>query len=240
MVRIETLADGAIRRVTLDRPERRNALRPPELDELERAVTDAPEPVVYLTGDGPAFCAGADLDTVAQLDDPAAFAGHGQRVARAIETADSVVVAGIDGPARGGGVELALACDLRVATPQATFSESGITLGLFGAWGGTDRLPRAVGPANARDMMLSGRVVDAEEARRMGLVSRIVADPESVAREIAENPPDALGKVKQLLGDATDRSDDTAYEPSDGERAEREAFAELHAAHADEIAAGRE
>lgn len=234
MIRTDSVADEQVLRVTLDRPDARNALRPSDLDELETVVTDANAPVVYLTGAGGAFSAGADLDAVAELTDPAAFAARGQRVARAIETADSVVVAGIDGPARGGGVELALACDVRVGTSEATFAESGITHGLFGAWGGTERLQREVGPGNARDLMLSGRVVEATDARRMGLVSRIVDDPESVAREIAAHPEDALGEVKRLLRHETDET------VSNTERAEREAFGALHETHVETIAEDRQ
>jgi enoyl-CoA hydratase/carnithine racemase len=122
-------------------------------------------------------------------------------VARAIETTHSVVVAGIDGAARGGGVEFALACDVRVATDRATFAETGVTLGLFGAWGGTVRLPEVVGQGEAMDIALSGRVVDAEEALRMGLISRIVSDPRAVAVDIAENDHEALGVLKERMRD---------------------------------------
>lgn len=240
MIRSETV--GRLRVVTIDRPERRNALRPADLDALEAAVTGASVPetddtaadaadervsVVYLHGTGSAFCAGADLDVVAGLDDPAAFAGHGQRVADAIESADPVVVAGVDGAARGGGVELALACDLRVATPDATFAEPGVQFGLFGAWGGTGRLREVCRPGDAADLALSGRVVDAAEARRIGLVSRVVDDPRSVAEEVATNEPDALAALKRLLhhdGPKAER-----------EAAEREAFGDLVAAHADDL-----
>ncbi|MFC6823958.1 enoyl-CoA hydratase/isomerase family protein [Halopelagius fulvigenes] len=233
---IRTTADGRVRTVTIDRPARRNALRPTDLDALRAAIAEADAaetPVVYLRGAGEdAFCAGADLDTVTALSDPEAFARHGQRVAAAVADADAVVVAGIDGAARGGGVELALACDVRVATPAATFAEPGVQFGLFGAWGGTVRLPRVVGEGEAMDFALSGRVVDAGEALRMGLVSRVVADPRPVAEEIAENRPDALRVVKERL---RDEADDDARE-----RAEAEAFARLHGRYADDIAADRE
>jgi len=200
---ITTAAADGVRVVTLDRPARRNALTRAGLDDLAAAVDDADEPVVYLRGAGDAFCAGADLDIVADLDGETApdFARLGQRVARTIETADSVVVAGIDGAARGGGVELALACDLRIATDRATFAESGVTLGLFGAWGGTARLPRVVGEADAMDLALSGRVVDADEALRMGLVSRVVDDSRRVATELADNDHDTLRVLKTRLRD---------------------------------------
>jgi enoyl-CoA hydratase/carnithine racemase len=111
------------------------------------------------------------------------------------------VVAGIDGAARGGGVELALACDVRVATPTATLAETGVALGLFGAWGGTARLPAIVGRGEALDLALSGRTLDAKEARRIGLVSRIVDDPRVVATEIAANDPAAIRVVKERIHD---------------------------------------
>ena len=214
--------DNDVRVVTLDRPDRRNALTPAALDGLEAAVTTADAPVVAVRGAGSAFCAGADLDAVAGLADREAaerFAARGQRVARAIETCDAVVVVEIDGAARGGGVELALACDLRIATPAASFAESGVTLGLFGAWGGTVRLPAVVGPSDAMDLALTGRVVDAAEARRMGLVSRVVDDPRAVAREVADNDEAALATLKRRLRDDADRET--------RERREREAFGEL-------------
>ncbi len=226
---IRTNDDGSVRVVTIDRPERRNALRPADLDALETAVVEAEAPVVLLRGAGSAFCAGADLGVVADLDadEAAAFARHGQRVATAIETADSVVVAGIDGAARGGGVELALACDLRVATPDATFAEPGVRFGLFGAWGGTVRLPRIVGDGNALDIALSGRVVDAEEAHGMGLVSRVVPDPSAVAEEVAGNRPDALLSVKTLTRDHRSKAE--------REDAEATAFARLVERYASSI-----
>lgn len=198
---LDVVDEADVRVITLTRPDQRNALTPAALDELQGAVAAADQPVIYLTGRGPAFCAGADLGVVNELDpdDAAAFAERGQQTMNAIEDAAAVVVAGIDGAARGGGVELALACDLRIATPAATFAETGVTIGLFGAWGGTRRLPRTVGMADAADISLSGRVLDAEEAHRMGLVSRIVADPRQVADEVAANDPAALRELKDLL-----------------------------------------
>jgi enoyl-CoA hydratase/carnithine racemase len=200
---IDETTDGDVRILTLSRPDRRNALTPEALDELAVAVADAAEPVVYLHGAGEAFCAGADLDVVSDLDASSAvgFARRGQRVARAIEDASAVVVAGVDGAARGGGVELALACDLRVATPDASFAETGVAIGLFGAWGGTVRLPEGLAAADAFDLALSGRTVGAETALRMGLVSRVLEDPATVAHEVAENDHRALATVKRRLRD---------------------------------------
>jgi enoyl-CoA hydratase/carnithine racemase len=205
---IESTDEGRIRTVTLARPDRKNALTPAGLDDLAAAVSEADVPVVYLRGAGDAFCAGADLNMVDELDRDAAasLAQRGQETATAIAEADSVVVAGIDGAARGGGVELALACDVRVATPAATLGEPGVTFGLFGAWGGTVRLPRIVGEGQAMDFSLSGRVVDAEEARRIGLVSRVVADPRAVAEEVAANDEAALSVLKERLRDDANRA----------------------------------
>ncbi|MHC3439113.1 enoyl-CoA hydratase/isomerase family protein [Natrialbaceae archaeon A-gly3] len=228
---IDVKEDERIRTVTIDRPDVRNALTWDGLADLEAAVSDAQRPVIYLEGAGEAFCAGADLEVVADLDeeDAEAFARRGQDVARAIEESSSIVVAGIDGPARGGGLELALACDVRVATPDATFGEPGVTFGLFGAWGGTVRLPRVLGDGDALEFALSGRVVDAEEALRMGLISRIESDPRSVAEEIAGNESDALAVLKRRLRDDGDRESQ--------ERLEAEAFADLVEAHAEDVAA---
>lgn len=200
---IRTEHDETLTTITFDRPERRNALTWEALDDLESTVMAAQTPVLYLAGSGKAFCAGADLDVVSQLSRPeaVAFARRGQQVANALETYDGAVVAGIDGAARGGGVELALACDIRLATADATFAETGVSLGLFGAWGGTRRLPQVVGHGEALDIALSGRELDATEARRMGLVSRIVASPRAVATRLAENDADALRVIKQRLRD---------------------------------------
>ncbi|WP_049926500.1 enoyl-CoA hydratase/isomerase family protein [Halopiger goleimassiliensis] len=223
--------DRSIRTVALDRPAARNALTVAGLESLEAAIADADESVIYLTGNGPAFCAGADLEAVADLDgdrDRAReFARLGQRVARRIEASPAVVVAGIDGAARGGGLELALACDVRVGTPESTYGEPGVTFGLFGAWGGTVRLPRVLGEGNALEFALSGRTVDAEEALQLGLISRLEDDPRSVAAEIASNAHDALSALKRRIRDDAERATQ--------ERREAAAFADLLEAHADDV-----
>lgn len=229
---IETTVEECVTSVTIDRPHRRNALTTEGLVDLETAIERCETPIICLRGAGSAFCAGADLDTVAELDsdEAEAFARHGQQVANAIENSTSVVIAAIDGPARGGGVELALACDIRIASPEATFAETGVRLGLFGAWGGTHRLPRIVGEGNAMDLALTGRTVDAEEALRMGLVSRLTEQPITVVHEVAANVHAALKRVKPLL---RSRGSD-----ADRERTEREAFADLIERNADAIRHG--
>ncbi|WP_339104959.1 enoyl-CoA hydratase/isomerase family protein [Haloterrigena salinisoli] len=231
MIDVDSDADRSIRTVTIDRPDARNALTVAGLEALETAVADAKEPVIYLRGRGEAFSAGADLAAVADLDGDSEraveFARLGQRVARTIEDSPSVVVAGVDGPARGGGLELALACDVRVGTPDSTYGEPGVTFGLFGAWGGTVRLPRVLGEGDALEFALSGRAVDAEAALRMGLISRIDENPRTVAEEIAGNAPDALAALKRRVRDDSERATQ--------ERREARAFGDLVAAHADDI-----
>lgn len=228
MVVMLTIEDeGDVRVLTLDRPERRNALTPAGLDALAEALEACPAPVAYLRGAGPAFCAGADLaavaavaktnadadvdanaDANAETDAEAVepFIRRGQRVANAIEESQAVVIAGIDGAVRGGGVELAVACDLRLATPAATFGEPGVTFGLFGAWGGTIRLPEVVGLGDALDLSLSGRVIDSEEALRIGLVSRVLEEPRTVAERVADNDPTAMRLLKERLRDRRGKS----------------------------------
>ncbi len=110
-----------------------------------------------------------------------------------------------------------------MATPDASFAETGVAFGLFGAWGGTARLPRVVGEGVALGVACSARVVDAEEARDVGLVSRVVPDPAAVAREVAGNDPSALAAVKRLVR--------TGARGAETEPDEREAFARLHAEH---------
>ncbi len=244
---------GDVLMITLNRPTSRNALTTDGLESLERTLheledadvttdgdsraqpTDAQPPsVVYLEGAGSAFCAGADLDTVADLDreGAVAFAELGQRIASALESLPAITVAGIDGAARGGGLELALACDLRVATPSATFGEPGVTFGLFGAWGGTHRLPRIVGQGNALDLSCTGRVIDAETALRMGLVSQVTTEPRTVAETIAEHPPDTLEVLKTRLRDTENSRAQ--------ERRAAAAFGQLLEAHGPSIGARRD
>lgn len=232
MLRVED--DGPVRTITLDRPDRRNALTSAMLEALAEAMAEPAPPLAYLRGAGSAFCAGADLDEVAALEaeSAVAFAERGQRTLDAIEGSEPVVVAGVDGPAYGGGMELALAADLRVATPDATFAEPGVKLGIFGTWGGTVRLPRVVGLGEAMDLALSGRAINAEVALRIGLVSRVVEKPRRVVDELAASPVDALRVVRDRLCDDG---------PADEQQAaEAAAFGELVRAHGSEIASSRE
>jgi enoyl-CoA hydratase len=227
---IDIQDDDGVRVVTLDRPERRNALTPAMLEALQSAVVECSAPALYLRGAGDAFCAGADLSTVADVaesGDVEPFVRRGQQVADTIEESPTVVIAGIDGAARGGGVELALACDIRLATPEATFGEPGVTFGVFGAWGGTVRLPESVGVGDALDFSLSGRVIDSTEALRIGLVSRVLEDPRAVADHVAGNDRAALEHVKSRIRDRRDKQTQ--------EDAEVAAFEDLVETHTAEL-----
>ncbi|MFB6104802.1 MAG: enoyl-CoA hydratase/isomerase family protein [Halobacteriaceae archaeon] len=208
----------AITTVTLDRPDRRNALDHDALVDLRTAIETVTSPVTYLHGAGTAFCAGADLDMVRGVAaDPGAaheLAAVGQRTMDAIEDADTIVVAGIDGAARGGGVELAVACDLRVATPTATFAEPGVDLGIFGAGGGTRRLPDLLGRGRALDLAVTGRTIDADTAERWGLVTTVTDTPRTVAETVAAGDPDAVRALKGLLRTDRDRAATNAAEAS--------------------------
>ena len=219
--------------VTIDRPDARNALHGPLREELKAvfaAVDESDARVVVLTGsdDAGAFVAGADVSELRERNAvEQRRASERPRVYETVEDVRQPVIARLNGHALGGGLELALACDVRIATPNATFAETGVRLGLFGAWGGTVRLPRVVGEGNAMDLALSGRTIDAAEALRMGLVSRVVDDPAGVAHEVAANDTRALDRLQPLLrhrGTAVDR-----------ERAEREAFADLVARNAEAL-----
>ena len=186
-----TRRDGAAI-LTLDRPEALNALSFAILDEIgacldQAAASDAR--VLVVTGAGPrAFCAGADIKELRGRGQAAQRAGaeKGQAVFAKLDALRMPSVAAINGFAFGGGLELALACTFRIATRNAKLGLPEIKLGLVPGYGGTQRLPRVVGEARALEMILTGRTVEAEEAERIGLVSRLVdGDPVEAALAFA-------------------------------------------------------
>jgi enoyl-CoA hydratase len=181
--------DGAVGVATIDRVERRNALDAEHCDELRAALTTHPDlRAVVVTGAGTAFCAGADLGT--------RFADGGGRGADTFRPAFEVVldtivdypapvIAAIHGPAIGAGMQLAVACDLRIAGPKARLSIPGGNLGIVLSPTNITRLAVLVGQGAARDFLLTGRTVHAAEATTMGLVQRTAEDPIAAARELA-------------------------------------------------------
>jgi enoyl-CoA hydratase len=194
--------------VTLDRPKALNALNAETLRELESVFGElAADPairVILLTGaGGRAFAAGADIRELAAVapEEGKAFALRGQGVLRRIETLSKPVIACIQGFALGGGCELAMACTVRIAAEDAKLGQPEVKLGVIAGYGGTQRLPRLVGRGAGLKMLLSGAMIDAREALRIGLVDEVVpaADlmtrAEALAMEIAAHAPLAIAET---------------------------------------------
>ena len=179
-IRLETAEDG-IATVTINRPDKLNALNRETVSELSDAFTrvrdDAAIRALVVTGAGEkAFVAGADIRELAVLSpiEARALALRGQAVFRALETLPKPTVAAVNGFALGGGLELAMSCAIRVASPNAKFGQPEVKLGIVPGYGGTQRLPRLVGRGRAIDMLITGDPIDAAEAHRLGLVNYIV------------------------------------------------------------------
>lgn len=167
----------------LARPAERNPLTSEVLEQLGAHVsalsTREDVRVVVFTGTGSAFAAGANIRELERLDAAAAqeFAARGQRLLRQISELPQLTVAAVNGFCMGGGLDLALACAVRVAAPAATFAHPGARLGIITGWGGTQRLPRLVGQTRALEMFLTARRMTAEEALDCGLVDCLSDDP---------------------------------------------------------------
>ncbi len=216
--------------ITLNRPEVRNALNRDAYAQLEAAFREAQrDPAVrcvVLTGADPAFCSGDDVKAIMLGEERDATVGTLRAVrprptpaAMAVLECDRPVIAAVNGPAVGWGMDLALLCDIRIASEHARFGELFIRRGLIADLGGLWRLPQVVGPSRAAELLFTGDVIDAREAERIGLVSRVVPHAElyaaahDLARRIAANAPLALRYMKEGLRRATygDVSDLGAY-----------------------------
>ena len=198
--------ESGIGLLTVNRPEKLNALNRATVAELGEAVAEAAQDAavrgLIITGAGEkAFVAGADIAELAMLTpvEAQAYAERGQAVFRSIETLRKPTVAAINGYALGGGLELAMACAVRVAAENARLGQPEVKLGILPGYGGTQRLPRLIGRGRALEMLLSGEPVTAAEAHRMGLVNHVVAQAELIefsrrwlAKALA-NAPLALG-----------------------------------------------
>lgn len=213
---IDYRLDSHVAVITLDRPEIMNALNRQMYAELEQAFRDAhrdPEVrCVVLTGNGRAFCSGDDVKqimlgeqrdaTVTRLRDAKP---RPTPAAAAVLECDKPVIAAVNGPAVGWGMDLTLFADIRIASEAAKFGELFIKRGLVADLGGLWRLPRVVGPSKAAELLFTGDVISAQEAERIGLVSRVVPPAElmdaamELARKIAANPPIALRYMKEGL-----------------------------------------
>jgi enoyl-CoA hydratase len=203
--------------VSLDRPRVLNALNAQTMDELDQALGDlagdAAVRVILLAGTGGrAFAAGADVNELASLtsEEGHVYALRGHAVLRGIETLGKPVIACIQGFALGGGCELAMACTLRLATGDARLGQPEVKLGIMAGFGGSQRLPRLVGRGAALKLLLTGAVIDAAEALRLGLVDEVVPAEklmeraEALALEIAANAPLAIKETLLAVNEGLD------------------------------------
>lgn len=207
--------DGAMVTLELNRPDRLNAfddgVRSGLTAALAAAARNESVRVVVITGRGRGFCAGGDiramteLKTAHQSETFRNFLEAGHDLVRLIRRMPKPVVASVNGPAAGGGMNLALACDLRIASTQATFMQAFVRIGLHPDWGGTFFLPRLIGMGRAVEMFFLGEPMAAEEAHRLGLVNFLVppeqlaAETRKLAERLAAAPPLPLALMKQGL-----------------------------------------
>lgn len=190
---------GAVAIIRLNRPEKLNALNIQMGQELVHALlrvqADRSVRCVVLTGAGRAFCAGGDLELLRDVrrrkavNEVESLVQAGKEISVAIATMPKVVIAAVNGPAAGGGMNLALAADIRIASDQARFAESFAQIGLFPDFGGTYFLPRIIGPTRAAELFYTAQMLSAEDALRMGIVSRVVPTEqfEAETRKFAES-----------------------------------------------------
>jgi enoyl-CoA hydratase len=204
--------DGGIVTMTLHRPEKLNALSAELVGELLKILheleKDPDVRVAILTGAGDkAFAAGADIVAMSEMTvaNAKTFSNLGHRVGALMESAHFPVIAAVNGFALGGGCELALACDFIYASERAKFGQPEVNLGVIPGFGGTQRLARRVGIAHARELVMTGDVIDAETALRIGLVNAVVphdglmAKVQEVAAKIASKGPLAVAQCKRVL-----------------------------------------
>lgn len=210
--RIESFRDGAVGIVVLNRPNKLNAFCGSMREDLLAALRDHERDpgvhVILLRGAGRAFCAGGDVRVMRALRARRAIAEFGRildaanAVARTLYRCSKVTVAALHGPAAGGGANLALACDIRIGSTACSLTQSFVKLGLGPDWGGSFLLPRIVGADRARELLLSGRTVQAKEAVRLGLVHRLAgpsqfeATVRSVCERMASISPTAVAAIK--------------------------------------------
>lgn len=232
-LKIETPEEG-ICILTISHPQSLNALSRPVLEDMYRFVTDIPEgtAVLIIRGDGPkSFVAGADISQMAGFDAEQGldFGRFGAEVFRRIEELPIPVIAAVNGYALGGGCELAMACDIRIASEKAKFGQPEVKLGIIPGFSGTYRLPKLVGQGYAKEMIYSGRTIDAAEALRIGLVNHVLPPEElmdyvlGLARDIRANAPIAVRKAKTCINTCYDLDETTAL------AAENRAFSECFA-----------
>jgi enoyl-CoA hydratase len=222
--------EGQIARITLNRPEKLNAIVPTTLEQLEKAINDLEQNrdvrVVLLTGGGDrAFCVGADVNSWAALnplDMWASWTRNGHRIFDRLAHLRHPVIAVLNGYTLGGGLELALAADIRLAAAHIELAMPEVKIGTTPGWAGTQRLPALIGPARAKQMVFSGERINAETAERWGLVNEVLpgealmARAEVLAACIAKNAPISVQISKQMIDGAMGQSVSMALESMAG------------------------
>jgi enoyl-CoA hydratase/carnithine racemase len=231
---IQSRVEGPLLFVAINRPQKRNALTPQMLEDLAAAVRGADDHpgvrAVIVSGEGPIFSAGIDIGSLAEVQGAGDALDVGRRTRRfaerlqqalfVIEATEVPVIGALQGQVVGMGLELALSFDLRVAAADLTMSIPEARLGLVADVGGTTRLSRTVGPSRAKDLLLTARSIDANEAMQWGLVNRVVPASELLAaatelgKQIARNAPLAVGMAKLIVdqGDGLDKHSQMAIE----------------------------
>ena len=216
---LRTETANNVRTITLDRPQQHNAFGEEMREELLHALIEAQEDddarVVVITGTGRWFCTGGDVrQMLAMKDDGAGFEkirpilDEGRRVVSVLHEMPKPCVAMVNGAATGAGMTLALACDVRIASDHATFTQNFVHAGLHPDWGGTYFLPRLVGPGRALELFWTGRRVEAEEAEEIGLVQQVVPHPHleehtsRFTRRLVKAPAATLHLVKMAVQNA--------------------------------------
>jgi len=204
-------AAAGIGYVTINRPEAMNALNNQVLDELYGVFTEiAGDPAVkavIVTGEGKAFVAGADIAAMSKMTtiEGHAMMAKGHQVMNLMESIEKPIIAAVNGFALGGGCELAMACDFRIASEKAKFGQPEVNLGIIPGFGGTQRLPRLVGKGMGKYLIMTADMIDANEAARIGLVEKVVA-PEAlmdtckaIAEKIMAKAPIAIAAAKTVI-----------------------------------------
>jgi enoyl-CoA hydratase len=217
------VSDG-IATITINRPKVMNALNAQVLSEMLIAAsnisTDPEVKVVIITGAGKAFVAGADIAAMKEMTsrEALAFGDLGHSLMIGLETLDKPVIAAVNGFALGGGTELTLGCDFIYASTKAKFGQPEVNLGVMPGFGGTQRLPRVVGINNARELIYTGKIIDAVEAKRIGLVCEIYEPDElmdkvrETAKLLMSKGPIAISTAKRVMNKGADIPLDTALE----------------------------
>ncbi|UCG30505.1 MAG: enoyl-CoA hydratase/isomerase family protein [candidate division WOR-3 bacterium] len=214
--------DGRVGYVKINRPDVYNAVNVEAIIELEQAMQafdgDKDILVVIITGEGKAFVSGSDISRLAEMNSNQAreYSQIGQRALSFIENMEKPVIAAVNGFALGSGCELAMACDIRIASERAKFGQPEVKLGLIPGHAGTQRLARLVGAAKAKELIFTGEMIDAPEALRIGLVNKVVApdvlldEAKIMAQKIIDVGPTAVQSAKTVINRGIDTNLGTA------------------------------